>query len=72
MLQDVVAATGGKSLNQWDPLVIWSALHGLAMLRLDAALRSLSARQFAQARDRVLQTIVSAVPLEALARSEPV
>jgi hypothetical protein len=34
------------------------------MLRLDAALRSLPDEQFAQARDRVLATIVAAVPLE--------
>jgi AcrR family transcriptional regulator len=70
-LQDLVTAAGGTSLNQWDPLVIWSALHGLAMLRLEAALRSLPGRQFAQARDRVLQTIVSAVPLEARTHPEP-
>jgi AcrR family transcriptional regulator len=71
-LQDVVTATGGTSLNAWDPLVIWSACHGLAMLRLEAALRSLPAQQFAQARDRVLLTIVSAVPLDTLTHSEPV
>lgn len=70
-LQDVVTATGGISLNAWDPLVIWSTCHGLAMLRLEAALRSLPAQQFSQVRDRVLQTIVSAVPLDTLTRSEP-
>jgi hypothetical protein len=71
-LQDVVTATGGTSLNEWDPLVIWSACHGLALLRLDAALRSLPAQQFSQARDRVLLTIVSAVPLDTLTHSGPV
>jgi hypothetical protein len=71
-LQDVVTATGGASLNAWDPLAIWSTCHGLAMLRLEAALRSLSAHQFSQARDRVLLTIVSAVPLDTLTHSEPV
>jgi AcrR family transcriptional regulator len=64
-LQDVVTATGGTALDPWDPLFVWSACHGLAMLRLDAALRSLPDALFAQARDRVLQTIVAAVPLEA-------
>ena len=63
-LQDVVTAAGGPSLNPWDPLAVWSTCHGLAMLRLDAALRSLPDEQFAQARDRVLATIVAAVPLE--------
>ena len=66
-----MTATGGTSLNEWDPLIIWSTCHGLAMLRLEAALRSLSAQQFAQARDRVLLTIVSAVPLDTLTHSEP-
>ena len=65
-LQDVVTATGGTSLNPWDPIVVWSAVHGLAMLRLDAALRSLPGEVFAQARERVFRTIVAAVPLEAL------
>jgi AcrR family transcriptional regulator len=64
-LQDVVSATGGKDLNPWDPLVVWACLHGLAMLRLDAALRSLPEDVFAQARDRVLATVTAAVPLEA-------
>jgi len=64
-LQDVVTATGGTSVHQWDPLVLWSCCHGLAMLRLDAALRSLPSQEFAQARDRVLRTIIGAVPLEA-------
>lgn len=66
-LQDVVTATGGTSLDPWDPLVVWSACHGLAMLRLEAALRSLPDEEFARARDRVLRTITAAVPLEALA-----
>jgi AcrR family transcriptional regulator len=61
-VQDVVTSTSGAQPNDWDPLVIWSACHGLAMLRLDAALRSLSDEGFAQARDRVLTTITMAVP----------
>jgi hypothetical protein len=65
LLQDLVSATGGSSLNQWDPVVIWSTLHGLAMLRLDAALLSLPMATYSQARDRVLRTITEAVPLEA-------
>ena len=65
-LQDVVNATGGGSVHPWDPLVVWSSCHGLAMLRLDAALRSLSDQVWTQARDRVLLTVTSAVPLEAL------
>jgi len=64
-LQDVVTATGGTSVHQWDPLVLWSCCHGLAMLRLDAALGSLPEQEFALARDRVLATITSATPLEA-------
>ena len=68
-LQDVVTATGGDSLHPWDPLAVWSCCHGLAMLRLDAALRMLPDEVFAQARDRVLTTIASAVPLEASART---
>ncbi|MBV9796032.1 MAG: TetR/AcrR family transcriptional regulator [Actinobacteria bacterium] len=66
-LKDLVAATGGTALDPWDPLTVWSACHGLAMLRLDAALRSLPDAVFAQARDRVLRTITAALPLEALA-----
>lgn len=62
-VRDVVTSTSGSQPNDWDPLVIWSACHGLAMLRLDAALRSLSDEGFAQARDRVLTTITLAVPL---------
>jgi AcrR family transcriptional regulator len=65
-LQDVVSATGGTELNPWDPLVVWASCHGLAMLRLDAALRFLPEEVFAQARDRVLATITAAVPVEAL------
>ena len=65
-LLDVVTATGGTSLDPWDPLVVWSACHGLAMLRLDAALRSLPDEQYARARDRLIRTIIAAVPLEAL------
>lgn len=53
-LQDVVTATVGTSLDPWDPLAVWSACHGLAMLRLDAARRSLPDEEFARARDRVL------------------
>ena len=64
-LQDLVTATGGAAAHQWDPLVLWSCCHGLAMLRLDAALTSLPEQSFAQARDRVLRTITNAVPLEA-------
>jgi AcrR family transcriptional regulator len=66
VLQDVVAEGGGTELNQWDPLVVWSACHGLAMLRNEAALRFLPADYFAQAQERVLQTITAAVPLETL------
>lgn len=62
-LQDLVSATGGAQLNPWDPLVVWSSCHGLAMLRLDAALRGLPEEAFAQARDRVLTTLVASVPL---------
>ncbi|GAA1563746.1 TetR/AcrR family transcriptional regulator [Brevibacterium picturae] len=62
-VQDVVISTNGSQPDDWDPLVIWSACHGLAMLRLDAALRSLSNEGFIQARDRVLTTITMAVPL---------
>jgi len=69
-LQDVVTATGGTELNPWDPLAVWSCCHGLAMLRLDAALRVLPDAVFAQARDRVFQTITAAVPLEAPASPE--
>lgn len=65
-LQDLATATGSSAVDPWDPLVIWSCCHGLAMLRLDAALRSLPDTVFAQARDRVLQTIAGAVPLETL------
>lgn len=63
-LQDVVTASGGTTVHPWDPLAVWSCCHGLAMLRLDAALRSLPDPVFTQARDRVLQTITAAVPLE--------
>jgi len=65
-LQDVVTATGGTELDPWDPLVVWASCHGLAMLRLDAALRFLPEEVFAQARTRLLATITAAVPLEAL------
>ncbi|MFE4828174.1 TetR/AcrR family transcriptional regulator [Streptomyces sp. NPDC056672] len=67
-LQDVVSATGGTQLNPWDPLTVWATCHGLAMLRLDAALRVLPEEVFTQARDRVLATITAAVPLESLSR----
>jgi AcrR family transcriptional regulator len=70
-LQDLATATGGTSVDPWDPLVIWSCCHGLAMLRLDAALRSLPDKDFSQARDRVLQTIARAVPLETLTHAQP-
>ena len=63
-LQEVVTAAGGTSVHPWDPLAVWSCCHGLAMLRLDAALRSLPQRDFLQAQDRVLRTIIAAVPLE--------
>ena len=66
-LQDVVVATGGTDVNPWDPVVVWSCCHGLAMLRLEAALRSLSDQEFRQVRDRVLLTITAAVPLTTLA-----
>jgi len=69
-VRDVVTSASDAPVNQWDPLVIWSACHGLAMLRLEAALRSLSDGEFAQARDRVLATITAAVPLDALAHSQ--
>jgi len=65
-LQDVVTTTGGTSVNPWDPLAVWSCCHGLAMLRLDAALRFLPDQTFAEARDRVLTMITIAVPLETL------
>lgn len=65
-LQGVLAETGRTELNPWDPLVVWSACHGLALLRNDAALRFLPADHFAEARQRVLATITAAVPLEAL------
>lgn len=70
-LQELAAATGSSSLDPWDPLVIWACCHGLAMLRLDAALRSLSEQDFANARDRVLRTIAGAVPLETLTHTQP-
>lgn len=62
----VVAATGRGEADLWDPLVIWSACHGLAMLRLHAALHTLPADAFAAACERVFTTVVTAVPLEAL------
>ena len=65
-LQDVVTATGATSVHPWDPLAVWACCHGLAMLRLDAALRFLPDQTFTQARDRVLATITTAVPLEEL------
>lgn len=64
LLDDVVAANQLPDANPWDPVTIWSTCHGLAALRLDAALRSLAPEVFAQARTRVLQTITAAVPLE--------
>ena len=70
-LQDLATATGGTSVDPWDPLAVWSCCHGLALLRLDAALRSLSDEDFSRARDRVLQTIASAVPLETLTHAQP-
>lgn len=70
-LQDLAAATGAASVDPWDPVVIWACCHGLAMLRLDAALRSLSDQDFAKARDRVLRTIAGAVPLETLTHTQP-
>lgn len=70
-LQDVVTAAGGASVHPWDPLVVWSCCHGLALLRLDAALRFLPDPDFAQARDRVLKTITAAVPLETLLSAGP-
>ncbi len=66
-LQEVVTASGGTSVHPWDPLVLWSTCHGLAMLRQDAALISLPDEAFASARNRVLATITNAVPLDALA-----
>ena len=68
-LEDVVAHDVEGVLNPWDPVAVWSTCHGLALLRLDAALRSLSAEQFAEARDRVLSTIVAAIPLESAGRA---
>nr|WP_272919876.1 TetR/AcrR family transcriptional regulator [Streptomyces sp. SID4948] len=65
-LQDLVNATGGTHLNPWDPLALWATCHGLAMLRLDAALRLLPEEAFTHARDRILATITTAVPLESL------
>lgn len=67
-VQDVVTATAGTAVHPWDPLVVWSCCHGLAMLRLDAALRALPEDVFAQARSRVLDTVVAAVPMEANTR----
>lgn len=63
-LEDLVAATGGAPVHPWDPVSVWSCCHGLAMLRLDAALRFLPDADFARARDHVLRTITSAVPLD--------
>lgn len=70
-LQDLADATGGASVDPWDPLVVWSCCHGLAMLRLDAALGSLSDEDFSRARDRVLRTIAGAVPLDTLTHTQP-
>jgi len=58
---DDVAAAAGADLGAWDPVAVWSCCHGLAMLRLDAALRGLPEETFEQARDSVLATITSAV-----------
>ncbi|MFT4306085.1 MAG: TetR/AcrR family transcriptional regulator [Microbacterium sp.] len=63
LLTDVTLAAGGTVLDVRDPVVVWSSLHGLALLRLDAALRSLSADAFAAVRERTLETIVGAVPV---------
>lgn len=71
-LQDLATATDGTLIDPWDPLAVWACCHGLAMLRLDAALRSLPDEVFSQARDRVLQTIAAAVPLETLTHTQPV
>ncbi len=70
LLDDLSAASGIRAPNAWDPVVVWSALHGLALLRLDAALRSLSPQLFAQARDRVLRTVTTAVPVETTTDAE--
>ncbi len=71
-LQDLATATDGTLIDPWDPLAVWACCHGLAMLRLDAALRSLPNEDFSRARDRVLQTIAAAVPLETLTHTQPV
>ena len=71
-LQDLATATDGTLIDPWDPLAVWACCHGLAMLRLDAALRSLPDEDFSRARDRVLQTIAAAVPLETLTHTQPV
>lgn len=70
-LQDLATATGEETVDPWDPLTVWACCHGLAMLRLDAALRSLPEEDFARAQDRVLRTIAGAVPLETLTHAQP-
>lgn len=62
----IATASGRPETNPWDPLVVWSACHGLAMLRLHAALAALPAPAFAEACDRVFATIIAALPVEAL------
>ena len=63
LLADVVAP---GPMHPAEPVVVWSALHGLALLRLDAALRSEPDERYQAIRDRVLRTVVAAVPLESL------
>lgn len=63
LLEAVVAPT---ELHSADPIAVWSGLHGLALLRLDAALRFATLEQFTTIRDRVLQTLVAAIPVDTL------
>ncbi|MFT4213397.1 MAG: TetR/AcrR family transcriptional regulator [Microbacterium sp.] len=67
LLSDVTHAAGGIALDERDPVVVWSSLHGLALLRLDAALRTASVEAFAAMRERTLETIISAVPVSSTA-----
>ncbi len=62
LLADVSAASGDAPASPWEAVAVWSTLHGLAMLRLDAALRTLPEEEFRRARDHVLAIVTAAVP----------